>query len=46
MSSTAPVSYTHLQSFENNAPYLPKTFIETVRAGSEDCYMKLAREHR
>ena len=25
--------YSMAQSFENNAPYLPKTFIETVRAG-------------
>lgn len=27
--------YSMAQSFENNAPYLPKTFIETVRAGEQ-----------
>lgn len=36
------------QSFENNAPYLPKTFIETVRAGEqsgtlEECFQRLHR---
>ena len=35
--------YSMAQSFENNAPYLPKTFIETVRAGEqsgtlEECF--------
>ena len=27
--------YSMAQGFENNAPYLPKTFIETVRAGEQ-----------
>ena len=38
--------YSLAQSFENNAPYLPKTFVETVRAGEqsgtlEDCFRRL-----
>ena len=40
--------YSMAQSFENNAPYLPKTFIETVRAGEqsgtlEECFQRLHR---
>lgn len=38
--------YSLAQSFENNAPYLPKTFVETIRAGEqsgtlEDCFQRL-----
>ncbi len=38
--------YSMAQSFENNAPYLPKTFIETIRAGEqsgtlEECFRRL-----
>lgn len=38
--------YSLAQSFENNAPYLPKTFVETIRAGEqsgtlEDCFRRL-----
>ena len=40
--------YSMAQSFENNAPYLPKTFVETVRAGEqsgtlEECFQRLHR---
>ena len=40
--------YSMAQSFENNAPYLPKTFIEAVRAGEqsgtlEECFQRLHR---
>ena len=40
--------YSMAQSFENNAPYLPKTFIETVRTGEqsgtlEECFQRLHR---
>ena len=40
--------YSMAQSFENNAPYLPRTFIETVRAGEESGTMELCfdRLHR
>ncbi len=38
--------YTMAQSFENNAPYLPATFVETIRAGEEsgtleNCFARL-----
>lgn len=38
--------YSLAQSFENNAPYLPKTFTETLRAGEqsgtlESCFQRL-----
>lgn len=38
--------YSLAQSFENNAPYLPKTFVETIRAGEqsgtlEECFQRL-----
>lgn len=40
--------YSMAQSFENNAPYLPRTFVETVRAGEqsgtlEECFRRLYR---
>lgn len=40
--------YSMAQSFENNMPGLPKTFIETVRAGEqsgalEECFKRLHR---
>ena len=39
--------YSLAQSFESNAPYLPATFIETVRAGEESGTLALcARLHR
>ena len=40
--------YSMAQSFENNAPELPRTFIETIRAGEhsgslEECFSRLQR---
>ena len=46
VSEEVGAGYSLAQSFENNAPYLPKTFIETLRAGEqsgtlESCFQRL-----
>ena len=46
VSEEVGAGYSLAQSFENNAPYLPKTFIETLRAGEqsgtlEECFHRL-----
>lgn len=46
VSEEVGAGYSLAQSFENNAPYLPKTFTETLRAGEqsgtlESCFQRL-----
>ena len=46
VSEEVGAGYSLAQSFENNAPYLPKTFVETLRAGEqsgtlEECFQRL-----